>query len=237
MKMTNLALYVICDGHKMKYFNINEIWMRLSTDQVGFFTKDNDTKIPTIPGVYAWFFPIDLKLSDKDKIKYQLVKLRKIYSYDAKIHDLASLTNHYGFNWDPFSVTIKKLPEFLQVSENQFDFYDELLSLPANDQFNTRLYTLIGTLFTRPLYIGLTLNLKERYESHVNGYGKGNTFHKRFNDYIEKLGYDDQVRDLLFVCIPFLNYIKSNGQIDLDSQLRFVEALLKLLGQPIFGEK
>lgn len=235
--MTNLALYVICDGLKMDFFNINEFWMKLTTNQVGFFTKENASQIPNIPGVYAWFYPIDLKLTDKDMIRNQLIKFRKIYSYDSKIKDHSLLTTQYSFNWDPLSVTVAKLPEVLQISDAQCDYWDVLLSLPESIQTSTRLYTLLGTLFTRPLYIGLTVNLKNRYESHVNGYDKGNTFHNRFTDFIEKLGYFDQVRDLLFVCIPFRSDDKTEMDYDLDSQSRFVEAILKVLGQPIFGEK
>lgn len=221
----------------MEYYNINEIWMRMTTEQVGFFTKDNTTVIPNVPGVYAWFFPIDLKLSDKQKINDQLRKMREIYAYDSKIHDHSLMTKQYDFNWDPISVTVNKLPEMLRISEVQYNFWDILLTHPRSDQFSTRLYTLLGTLFTRPLYIGLTSNLKNRYVSHVNGYDRGNSFYRRFTDYIRKLGYDDEVRDMLFVCIPFKEENKSNSKIDLDSQLRFVEALLKVLGQPIFGEK
>ena len=118
-------------------------------------------------------------------------------------------------------------PSILKEWDTVSDSSDEIIT-------TTKFYALLGTIFTRPLYIGMTENLNERYEQHINGYGSSSTFHERFSEHMSKIGMNKEVRDLLFVCIPISN-IGDFAENFYGKQMSVIESILKILGQPIFS--
>ena len=217
--------------------NLSSIWLQLTNESIGFYTYHNASDIPTSPGVYAWFNPIHLKF--KEDITEQLLNMRRIQSYDALVKDKTKLSEEYDLNWDPIKVTLEKHFESIKLTNTDKDSWKEISKEDKEIIRNSKLYALIGTLFTRPLYIGLTRNLNNRYNNHINGHGGDNNFNKRFSNYIKKIGMTISISDLLFVSIQFKDLDTyddyKNGK--LKKHLMLIESILKVLGQPIFSEK
>jgi len=218
---------------------INRIWIELTNDKIGFYTSLNSDNIPTLPGVYAWFYPLNIKLKDSDKALTDFLReVRKIQTYDPVIDKIDQHEFDIDFNWDPLiaETSVRKNPEKINLTPTTENEWKTVSGLSDEVIRTTKLYALLGTIFTRPLYIGMTENLNERYEQHINGYGSGSTFHKRFNDHMSKLDINKEVRDLLFVCIPIIKVGKFSDKL-YQRQRSLIETILKILGQPIFSIK
>ena len=55
----------------------------------------------------------------------------------------------------------------------------------------------VSTVFSRPLYVGLTNSLARRYQQHVNGDSDANNFNSRFTDDISEINESLTVEQLL----------------------------------------
>ena len=122
--------------------------------------------------------------------------------------------------------------------------YQKILNnLPRKNRDSFQKSIILGSLFSRPLYIGYTNNLSRRYSEHVNGYGGENTFHKRFYKFMEHLKkeeisqnndknideYKIKIEDLLFVCLK-------DARRDIsEEELKLTEEVLKTLANPVFS--
>ena len=86
--------------------DLSLIWNELSSSSIGFYTYNNADDIPEGPGVYAWFYPLNLKF--KEDLISQLTKIRKIQSYDVKEKRELNISESFNINWDPLKVTLEK---------------------------------------------------------------------------------------------------------------------------------
>ncbi len=226
----------------MKKISTDDIWQKLSSNEIGFFSQYNSTNVPSGPGVYSWFLPVSLKLRENRQLRDVLLQTRTIQSYDSIIKGQAELSQNYSFSWDPMNVTLSKDldPQNISISDSDEVIWEEISESDNYIHDVTKLYALAGTIFTRPLYIGKTSNLARRYEEHVKGYNKGgdkNTFYSRFTKYMESLNLNLRIKDLIFVSINFSEILEFSDKNLLNKQLTLIETILKVLSQPIFGEK
>ena len=227
---------------------LNNTWIDMSNDEIGFYVRENSQRIPNKRGVYAWFYPLWLNFDMNDNasdeqrennLRDQVRKIRNIHAYDPLIKNLAFLDKEFDFKWEPLNVNISKKPEKINLYKKDEKTWNDLSKKGEKTKTNTKKYALLGTLFTRPLYIGLADNLNVRYNDHINGYGNDNNFNKRITDYFLKINVNYSVSDLLFVCIPF-DEIESSKNKDENiwrNQQEVIENILKVIGQPIFGSK
>ena len=76
--------------------------------------------------------------------------------------------------------------------------------------------------------MGLTKNLKKRYNDHIKGYGEDNNFNKRFTDYTNDLKIPSSVSELLFISIQFkkLDKAKNYTNKKLKRNLKLIEKIL-----------
>ena len=219
-------------------FDLEQLWLDLTSDKIGFYTYSNRINIPEGPGVYAWFYPINIKFKSREDLRKYLIKVREIQSYDSKVKGNSAIDRDFNFNWDPHNVLIRKTPEKTSITAPQIANWAKLKKADSTLQDATKLYTLAGTLFTKPIYVGLSTTLRKRYNAHISGRGTTGSFYNRFTSYMKKLHMTDSLEDLLFVCIPFANESTEKWSEDeLDAQLGIVETIFKILGQPVFSDR
>ncbi len=213
---------------------MDQLWLDLTTSGVGFYTSDNASTIPSTPGVYAWYYPLKLKFLDKGGIREFLSQIKRMQAFDAKRESNSPMESTFNFTWDPLSVSVGRKFNNPQIETHIPDIWSEISKSTDDIIRSTKIAALAGTLFTRPLYIGLSDNLSRRYGDHTLG---RTGFHDRFKKYMGELGMPNRVSDLLFVCISIdkegksaITREKQKAQIDL------IEGILKVLGQPIFSK-
>jgi len=215
-----------------------DLWRSLTNDHIGFYTGITASTIPERPGIYAWFFPLDLT-GEPD----QLLKLtRCLLSYDAKVKGIGTrTTRELSLSWDPLEVTLSR--DVTVSSSRSRQTWWNNVAKQGHSSIQRLATTLhISSIFARPLYVGLTNDLSRRYDDHVQGRGSAGTFHKRFVEFSEQLltdGYVSSkptVRQLLFACVPAKRPRDEVGAFEED-QINLAEDILKQICQPVFGEK
>ena len=222
--------------------SINNIWLKLSNSEIGFFTYETRNNIPASGGVYAWILPIKFNPKNKDTLTNSLKRVKKIQSYDSKIENHSKLTKSFPLNWEPFDITLKKNDEAQTINESHIKTLEKMND-KSMDILQKSVH--IGSLFSRPLYIGYTNQLNRRYYEHVNGDKDNSNFHNRFINYINLLKEEEirknsikndsnifnlRIEDLLFVSLKF-----EESQLKV-KELRLLEEILKTLANPIFSK-
>jgi hypothetical protein len=217
---------------------LEEIWRALTTQQIGFYTDETSSKIPETAGIYAWFFP--LTLGDEPQALLALVKT--LLSYDTKAKGVGERqTDKLGFTWDPLLVSIRR---DVSVKETKYRRQRWQAIKSSGSEHTTALARALyaSTIFARPLYVGLTNDLKRRHGEHVDGRDGESCFHSRFTEFAESLQRREllqsrlTVRQLLFACIPMPAARDEAGQFDVSS-IELAEDLLKNICQPVFGDR
>ena len=214
----------------------DEIWQKLTTNNIGFFTSRTASRIPHKPGVYAWFLP--LRHHRIERIVNFLEQVRKISAYDSRSGTIGSWDSadhpeaRTGFNWDPIRVTVSRE---IRISESEVieNAWKAITTASTEIQNSFGHALLIGTLFSRPLYVGLTTDLNSRYQQHVK---TGSTFKKRFEQHMIETGIRFAVDRLLFACIP-IDAGEAAAQALTEERIKALEHVLKVICQPSFSER
>jgi hypothetical protein len=214
----------------------DEIWQKLSTSRVCFFTSRTAGRVPHKPGVYAWF--LQLKHYRVNKIVDFLSEVRKIAAYDTHSGgigrwDSADHPNaKIGFNWDPLKITLTRDIE-IKESETIEKAWKAISGAPDEVQLSFSSALMIGTFFARPLYVGLATDLYRRYFQHAK---TGSQFKDRFESHVKEVGLNLTVDRLLFVCIPI--EIHSDVLKGLTKErILALEHVLKVVCQPAFSDR
>ena len=211
---------------------LDDIWMRLTTEDIGFFPYRRRDKIPTIPGVYAWFLPLRLGKHPQDLLS----SYRKISAYDAGCLGAAKWsTNNAGFRWDPLSVQVNRNTA-VQLADVGRKGWDVICGAPDHVKERFRQALFVSTIFSRPLYVGLTSNLSRRYNDHLVGVTGKNDFHNRFVNYMAQIGEAITIEQLLFACVPIRTLDGAAEDLS-DEQVALLEEMLKIICQPVFDDK
>lgn len=131
--------------------------------------------IPSTPGVYAWYYKPDITDFDIKKI-IEEVKLLRV---DSKYIEATRLMENFiikriyrYFQSEPYSVSLTGplMPQFSGRAENDIHVSQALLERIIEDPkrlFNIRDQMRVAApLFSSPLYIGKSDNLKDRLNNH-----------------------------------------------------------------------
>ena len=213
-----------------RMFSLEQLWMSLSTEHIGFYTYRIRNQIPPRPGVYAWFLPLNLQGSPEDF----LANARRIFAYDPPSEGPGIWKNaEAGFRWDPLRVEISRECK-ITVPNSQGELLAKLKESPEEVRNRFRHVLLASSIFAKPLYVGLANNLLRRYGEHTSAQP---SFCERFTEYVHTLKMKLEIQDLLFVCIPLAPVQVENEKWYDDSQIKVLEYMLKTLCQPAFGDK
>lgn len=218
---------------------INDVWRDISK-YINIYTSRNFDDVPSKPGVYAWFYPIELPSMNIGDLA---VELSSILNYDSKLKDEPCNKKVIPFNWKDTEVRIKEIPHS-RFDKKIIEKWDKM-SEDEVSLLHFRKIMLVSSILMPPLYVGKTNNLLRRCNEHRNSGNDKNGFHNRFEEYTKnkKLTNDrgfhsKTVEDLIFVCIK-TDFNESHKILE-DDELFFsdlLEGILKVLAKPPYGEK
>lgn len=214
----------------LPFFSKQQLWQQLSNSTVGFYTSKTKANIPNSPGIYAWILPLELSDSLSDVIKTH----KKYYSYDPSSKGVFTSNSMLRFQWQSFSVTTNAVEDYSyqKTIEEKWKRIQSEID-PERSKSISQLFAL-SSIFTKPLYIGLTKNLSARYEQHTTQNSNANSFFKRFSDFQISLDANLRIDELLFVAIPVK--LGNDPKLD-DDVISILEYLLKNVVGPVYGEK
>jgi hypothetical protein len=112
----------------------------------------------------------------------EIKRCKSYYNYDSKVKGSYSLKGQVEFQWARFKYEACITEDYRVQSTLEKKWRDMSSSLSTNDFKALRQTINLTSIFSKPLYVGLTKNLSGRYEQHLTGSG-GNDFHKRFKNF------------------------------------------------------
>lgn len=218
----------------LPFFSNQEVWRQLCSDQIGFYTKKTSGNVPDQPGLYAWYYPFKVT----DEIADDIQSIKNVFNFDPISH-LHSHREHTSFvQWQAVTWSVRLSDQF-QSSETMDSNWHALMEACNRKQRQAMSQILLlGSILSRPLYVGLTLtSLSARYDQHINGTRK-NSFFRRFTDHMSEIGSNTSVNDLIFVALP-LDFAQDLSLSDChrDQFIKSAEYFLKNVLNPVYGER
>jgi len=215
-----------------------KLWQNVS-DNIKFFTYKTRNSIPEESGLYAWYLPVHIW---DNNISKTLDFFQKAMLYDSGVGGggknigKSIREEDLTFTWDRISVVLEKKSS---ARRQNFESWDRL-------QDNEEYYNLIkeaimkSTILSRPLYVGRSKNIRNRYGQHVSGRTK---FYERFSQFVEEYNKNSldkdpndikinlKVSDLVFSALP----IGSDLESDDEEITTLIESILMNIVQPPFS--
>jgi|LWDU01.1.fsa_nt_gi hypothetical protein len=218
---------------------IDDVWRDISK-YINIYTSKNFDDVPSKPGVYAWFYPIELPSMNIGDLA---VELSSILNYDSKLKDEPCNKEVIPFNWKDTEVRIKEIPHsrFSDATHKKWDN----MSKDKKSLLHFRKIMLVSSILMPPLYVGKTNNLLRRCNEHRNSGEDKNGFHNRFEEYTKNKKLvngrefnSKTVEDLIFVCIK-TDLNESHEILEKDENFfsELLEEILKVIAKPPYGEK
>ena len=209
---------------------INDIWRKLNgqslNHELGFYTYETFDCIPSMPGFYAWFYPLRVHTKDLEEF---IRSVNIILDYDATCLGNPTKTGQINFNWD--NLILKASIESRHFNINSFSsIWDEYCK--SDEKFKILKETLYRASFILPpLYVGKASDLHSRCSQHLRGTGDKNDFHNRYQEFAEihKIP-SKKVADLLFVCIK-----SGEKKEESEKSEELYEAILKIFTKPKYS--
>lgn len=206
-----------------------DIWQNVG-ERIGFYTKETVHKIPETPGCYAWFLPLWIYSEDINEL---LDAMNWLLIYDPKSDGWPHREVPANFNWEELNIRLQRNAK--QQPDTQLKAkWDVVMGNKLQKEALSRAL-MEATIYTPPLYIGHTKNLKARYERHTSKHSK---FYRRFEKRIAEgkennINLSLTVKDLLFACIQTSH--EANKDFN-DEDLRLVvEKVLMRACKPPFS--
>lgn len=211
--------------------SLNDQLLSLDT-KVRYYTIDNFDRIPSEPGVYAWFYPLRIRGA---KLEALINEVNFIFNFCRENPESLEAKVDFKMGWRDYSLESKLDEHFLEPSQKRL--WDKILESTNNehcphDLEQVKKIVFISSIFMPPLYIGKTCDLFRRCSEHVMGGGDRNSFYNRFKKYVslkDEIGCKT-VGDLIFACISTKNFgLENKGYEDL-----FEDILMNLV-KPVFS--
>ena len=210
--------------------SISDIWRNIN---IGFYTYKDRERIPSTPGSYAWYCPLDIKSANYDEF---MQTYRTIFEYDCK-EEISPIERNTKIKlpWKilehTMHLTLKNLPKDRTLSNSTIeDLWNEINKNEVSVK-NFRIALLKSSILLPPLYVGKTNNLAKRYKEHCesNIDSEIGSFKKRFMNHIEKNNINISFEDLIFFATTLEDLPEHSEE--------FLEEILKLFSQPIYSVK
>jgi len=220
-----------------------KIWNNVAKN-ISFYTLKTADRIPEASGVYAWFLPLWLYQKDINKTLH-FVQQAMLYDSDSSFRDSTKGESvrdaDIEFNWDSVNIRVKKTPK---DKRSNFENWDSVRN--DDEAYDLISETLMkASIFSRPLYIGRTNNLKSRYLQHTDNTQERNSFNIRFNEFVSNYNqnfcddFDNKinitVHDLIFAVIKVNSH--DNNIITDKNLTELLESALMKIAQPPFSSR
>lgn len=215
---------------------LSDVWRDISS-YIKVYTYNNFEEVPASPGIYAWYYPIQLPSMDINDLGEEL---SSVLNYDSSLKGDKTKTGNIDFNWKKIEINLaeKHNNKFPPGILNKWD------ELSKNSKLVDDLekIMLVGSILMPPLYIGKTNNLNLRCHQHrTSSTSEENNFHNRFEKFAKeealykKKLLTHNIEDLIFVCIK-TDKLEISGNLDTNSE-ELLEEIFKLYARPPYGEK
>jgi len=219
---------------------INDVWRDIS-QYINIYTSRNFDEVPSSPGVYAWFYPIELPSTNINDLSLELAS---ILDYDSKIKGNISGEADIEFNWKKTKIQVSEESN-VNLKKSSEEKWNDVIS-DEESCLNFRKTLLASSILMPPLYIGKTNNLLRRCIEHRKGSGTKskhkNEFHSRFEQYTQnkvlengKKFNSQKVEDLIFVCIR--TDTNESNQDNENNTEELLENILQLIAKPPYSRK
>jgi hypothetical protein len=205
---------------------LNDVWNKVNR-QIGFYTIDNFDKIPNVPGVYAWFYPLRITTMILEDF---LDQVNVVLNYDSNslgkpVHNAKLL-----FSWEEIMLSAEVANAKIPISTIRSS-WDSICQSQNFENF--RRIIMKSSIFLPPLYVGKSKCLHDRCQQHINGRNSGNNFNSRFENYARAIPHatSKNVSDLLFVCVKTEELSESTDDVE-----GLIETILKYLAKPKYSK-
>lgn len=208
--------------------SINDIWRNI---EVGFYTYRDKDRIPSLPGSYAWYCPLDIKSDNFDEF---MQTYKTIFEYDNQNEANVILRKtEVDLPWKTLKQSVKISLKMLSKDKtfSNRTVEDLWTEINSNNKLlkKFRIALLQSSILLPPLYVGKTINLKNRYKEHCESdvNSEKGSFKKRFVSHINKNGINIPFEDLIFFATTIEDFPENSEA--------FLEEILKLFSQPIYS--
>lgn len=210
--------------------SINDIWKNI---HIGFYTFKDKDRIPSSPGSYAWYCPLDIRTDNYDEF---IQMYKTIFEYDSKKQtSIISRNSEIELPWKilkhSMEFALKLLPKEKKLSNCTIeDLWYEI----NTDKVLLRKFRIAlskSSILLPPLYVGKTNNLAKRHKEHCESdiNSEKGSFKKRFLNHVRRSDINIDFEDLIFFATTLEDLPKNSEE--------FLEEILKLFSQPIYSVK
>ncbi len=165
-----------------------------------------------------------------------MTEVNTVLNYDAGSRGVPHAQGVFPFRWQRATVDVELAAKTFQM-QNYAALWKEVTEDQARFE-RLRESVMKASLFMPPLYVGKTVNLSARCAQHVDGTGKANDFHNRYNDFAARVAASArEVRDLLFVCVRVPSEDTDQDDFDGGDVEGLVEHMLKSMAKPPYSKQ
>lgn len=208
--------------------------LRFINEKVKYYTFENYSKVPSQPGVYAWFYPFRIKNSDMHSFVEDINKVNDFVTNKENIY-CPNVEFSAGWNDYQFSNTHKPINGSKDFISEWEDLYNKaIISGDFKDVDNIKKIIFLSSILMKPLYVGKSKNLNRRCQEHLsNNKSDSNSFHNRFCEFaLGKNLHCKRIDDLIFTCIVTTDF-ENNYQSSKSEEM--IERILINIIKPIYS--
>jgi len=208
--------------------------LKFMHEKVKYFTFENFSKIPSKPGVYAWFYPLRIKNSDLHSFIEDLNKVNDFLT-DKDNKYCSSVNFSAGWNDYQFSNIHEPLDKTKDFIKKWNELYEHaILSGDFKVVDSIKRLIFISSILMKPLYVGKSINLNRRCQEHLsNNKTNSNTFHNRFCEFALKKNLNcKRIDDLIFASIVTNDFEDVNQSTENEAM---IERILINLIKPLYS--
>ena len=206
-----------------------DIWINLQ-HEINFFNKRNFEDIPRVPGVYAWFYPLQICSFVQEEFFNDIAN---VFDYDANDENgIPQIEIEETLSWR--KVLMRVLIQNKNPNYEQFRLEWENACRNEESFKSLRNTFYKSTILMPPLYVGKTDNLYRRCHEHLYSRTNSNSFSSRFCEQASKKNFQaaTTVSDLLLICIQTRHGQDFKGDFE-----GMIEMFLKNLTKPVYSMK
>ena len=210
---------------------LNDVWRSIA---VGYFYEANFDKVPAVPGVYAWFYPLRVLSRKKEDLVRTVTEVQKLLCYDAGLQGKPRGASSVQLSWSSWELSAQLEPQLFELTKTFSSKWNLIAeSEVLFSEFQKSL--LKASILMPPLYVGKANNLNIRCNQHQNGSGN-NDFHDRFQNFAEQNSLSIRsVKKLIFGCVQTdTSILESENEISSPVH-ELVEAIMKNVCSPPYG--